>query len=164
MKILFTKEQYQKIKESAKEFLLDSKKKNLNADRYSGKKPIEYQIENQLVGCSGEFAVAHALGLKDFKPKVGVYHYVPDIEPDIEVRSSINKPFKKLILRDNDNLTRKYVYTRVNLDIPDTVEVEIIGWIVGSDAVKITELSYGNNNFSAIKNQHILLIIKTCFL
>jgi len=152
MKIRFTEEEYKRIKESALEFLKDSEKKGLNANRYSGWKPIEYQIENQLVGCSGEFAVARALGIKNFKPKVGVYHRVPDIEPDIEVRSSIDKSFKKLILRDNDDLSRKYVYTRVNLDVTNTVEVEIMGWIVGKDAVEVTELSFGNTKFSKTNN------------
>jgi hypothetical protein len=154
MKILLTKEQYKEVVESAKEFLQDSKVKGLNADRYSGKKPIEFQVENQVVGCAGEFAVAYALGIKDFKPKIGVYHRVPDIDPDIEVRGSINKPHKRLIIRDNDYFSRKFVFVKVDLNIPDTAEVEIVGWLTGHEAKTLTKPSYGNTNYSSSYNSY----------
>ena len=154
MKILLSKEQYNEVKESALEFLKDSKQKGLNADRYSGNKPIKFQIENQLVGCAGEFAVAYALGIKDFKPKIGVYHKVPDIDPDIEVRGSINKSHKRLIIRDNDHFNRKFVFVKVDLNILDTVEVEIVGWLTGHEAKTLTKPSFGNTNYSSSYNPY----------
>lgn len=78
-------------------------------------------------GTCGELAVAKLFN-KYWAPSVNTFHGVPDIEPNIEVRTSEN-PNACLIVRDNDPDDRWYVLV---IGIPPVMDVR--GFIRGSDA------------------------------
>ena len=78
-------------------------------------------------GTCGELAVAKAIN-RYWAPSVNTFHKIPDIEPNIEVRTT-NNPNGSLIVRDNDPDDRYYV-----LVIGDPPTFNICGYIKGSDA------------------------------
>lgn len=80
-------------------------------------------------GTCGELAVAKLLN-KFWAPSVNTFHNVPDLMPNIEVRTSEN-PNASLIVRDNDADDRYFVLVT---GAPPAMNVR--GYIRGSDAKK----------------------------
>lgn len=78
-------------------------------------------------GTCGELAVAKLFN-KYWAPSVNTFHTVPDIEPNIEVRTS-EHPNASLIVRDNDPDDRWYVLV---VGVPPVMDVR--GFIRGSEA------------------------------
>jgi hypothetical protein len=85
------------------------------------------RITQEITGACGELAVAKFLG-KYWSPSVNTFHSFPDIEPNIEVRSTVLTT-GCLPVRDNDADDRYYFLA---VGTPPTMTV--VGYIRGSDA------------------------------
>lgn len=103
----------------------------------------EQRIEHEIGGAAGELATARFLGLGKFNLLAPYARKAPDIEPDIEVRSTrwMNG---HLCIRQRDQFGRRYVLAITAL-LRDYRLVRLAGWIHGSDAMKekYLDLSYG---------------------
>lgn len=95
-------------------------------------KPLMEQFKIHLLGTMGEVAAAKAIGLH-WHGGVNDHKVVPDIKPDIEVRHR-TKPYYELYVRPDDPKERCYVLTRGGWE--DIPEIEVVGWILGGDAVR----------------------------
>jgi hypothetical protein len=82
------------------------------------------RMTNDIIAVMAEIAVAKALGVF-FVPTFNTFHKQPDIEPDIEVRSTPEED-NSLLIRDNDDLDRKFV-----LVIVSDLSCRIAGWCYG---------------------------------
>ena len=85
------------------------------------------RMQQEITGACGEMAVCKALG-RFWTPSVNTFHNVPDIPPNIEVRTCQDNA-GSLIVRDNDADDRWYVLVTGK---PPTMTV--VGFIRGSDA------------------------------
>lgn len=91
------------------------------------------RLIKDIVGVCGEVAVAKAAGLY-WSPTVNTFHGKPDIEPNLEVRTTENPARADsdcLIVRDNDPDERVYIMVTGEPPV-----MTIRGWIRGSDAKK----------------------------
>lgn len=82
-----------------------------------------------ILGACGEVAVAKAIN-RYWAPSVNTFHTIPDIAPNIEVRTTTNTS-GSLIVRDNDPDDRYYF-----LVVGEPPNLEILGWIKGGEAKK----------------------------
>ena len=93
--------------------------------------PTERDYNERLLkdisGACGELAVAKAIN-RYWAPSVNTFHNKPDIEPNIEVRSTARAE-NCLIVRDNDPEDRYYF-----LVIGEPPTFQILGYMKGSDA------------------------------
>lgn len=98
--------------------------------RWSGHRDPEQteiqRMKNDIIAVMAEIAVAKALGVF-FVPPLNTFHKEPDVAPDIEVRSTADENYS-LIIRDNDNLDRKFV-----LVIVSDLSCRIAGWCYGHE-------------------------------
>lgn len=102
--------------------------KNITDIAYSeGVKDYNERLLIDIRGACGELAVAKMLN-KYWAPSVNTFHNVPDIQPNIEVRTT-ERPDGSLIVRDNDPEDRYYVLV---VGVPPTMDVR--GFIRGSEA------------------------------
>lgn len=85
------------------------------------------RIRQETLGVCGEMAVCKAIN-KMWKPTVNTFHNVPDVEPNIEVRSTENTN-GSLIIRENDDDNRWYF-----LVIGEPPNVTVVGYIWGANA------------------------------
>jgi hypothetical protein len=85
------------------------------------------RIQQEITGACGEMAVCKALG-KFWSPSVNTFHDVPDIDPNIEVRTT-DRENGSLIVRDNDPEDRWYFLVT---GVPPLMRV--VGAIRGGDA------------------------------
>ena len=96
------------------------------------------RIQEEFVGACGEIAVGKAAD-KFFVPSVNTFHRVPDCLGDCEVRCT-EVSAGRLIVRDNDSDTRKYV---LGVMVNDTIT--LVGWILGADAKRDEWIDNPNN-------------------
>lgn len=93
---------------------------------------------NNIIAVMGEIAVAKALGVY-FVPPLNTFHKQPDVADDIEVRATA-KPKYSLMIRDNDNLDRKFV-----LVIVSDLSCRIAGWCYGHERETLGKLEDPND-------------------
>ena len=104
-----------------------------NANKYGAKRNLTYEedVNLHLAGCRGELAAGLAYGVQ-VPLHVNVYHSVPDIGHDGEVRCR-SKQFYELLIRDDDADDRYYILViGTHLQKPLTV----VGGIWGKEAKK----------------------------
>jgi hypothetical protein len=107
---------------------IESRAKNLNhATTYT--RNFNERISQEVIGILGELAVLEFLNINS-DPLVNTYHNVADAGKDVESRAT-NKLDGHLILRDNDNPERRYIFCTVGYDA-----VRLIGWSKGQDVMK----------------------------
>lgn len=98
-------------------------------------------LDNHVIGATGEFAVARALGLP-WQHNVGTIT-APDIGRNIEVRTRLMPCAGDLVLthRDRDKKDRPYVLVHITMD-PGVgrprlwPEAYVMGWIFGGDGIR----------------------------
>lgn len=106
--------------------MLESYKKNLG-DQSVARRSLIGSIEEEVVGMLGEMAVANIFGHNG--PKDNTFYSEADIGGN-EVRATTNQN-GSLIIRPKDIKNRKYI-----LAIVDRYKVNLIGWLLGSEAMK----------------------------
>lgn len=85
------------------------------------------RMHDEIVGACGEIAFAKHCG-RFLVPSVNTFHRVPDCFSDVELRAT-DIAEGKLIVRDNDDASRRYV-----LAIVDAPAVRLAGWMFGHEA------------------------------
>lgn len=94
------------------------------------KRSLVKRLEEEVVGACGEMAVGKHAG-RWFVPSLNTFHRTPDCFEDVEVRSTAVVPGGRLIVRDNDSDSRRYVLALVTGD-----RVRLCGWAYGHEAKK----------------------------
>jgi hypothetical protein len=128
--------------------ITESKNKNLNhATTY--KRNFNERITQEVVGILGELAVLDFLNINS-SPLVNTYHNVADAGKDVESRAT-NKLDGHLILRDNDDPEKRYIFCTV-----DYSAVRLIGWSKGKDIMKDEYFRSEQKIKSMYKNPRVL--------
>jgi hypothetical protein len=139
-----TEKQYELGMEYSNIRYTESRKQNLNADKYSGKKNLKTKLTQDHQGSISEVVVANYLGLEDFVPSYNKFNNEPDIEPFVEVRSRIYNPSSSnsLLLRpsEKNKFHRAFVLVLFHckdFSDPSKIKYEISGYIKGEEAIGI---------------------------
>lgn len=128
--------------------MFESEKKNLNhATTYQ--RNFNERMTQEVVGILGELAVLDFLNINS-DPLVNTYHNVADAGKDVESRAT-NKLDGHLILRDNDDPERRYIFCTV-----DYKAVKLIGWSKGKDVMKEEYFRSEQKIKSMYKNPRVL--------
>lgn len=128
--------------------MFESEKKNLNhASTY--KRNFNERMTQEVVGVLGELAVLDFLNIKS-GPLVNTYHKIADAGKDVEARAT-NKLDGHLILRDNDDPERRYIFCTVDYNA-----VRLIGWSKGKDGMKEEYFRSEKKIKSMYKNPRVL--------
>lgn len=106
--------------------MFTSSERNLNHSSTYSRTHLE-RITQEITGACGELAVARFLR-RYWTPSVNTFHAVADIEPNIEVRSTVLE-HGCLPVRNNDPDDRYYF-----LVVGEPPTMRIVGYIAGSDA------------------------------
>lgn len=96
------------------------------------------RIANDMNAALAELAVARVLGLP-VPTSINTFHRLPDLPPDIEVRSSVRAD-ARLIIRDDDDRARRFV-----LVTGTAPTLDIRGWIFGTEVVAAWRADYGGH-------------------
>lgn len=87
-------------------------------------------LERSINGILAELVIGRILKGRYYIPSSNTFHKEPDVQPDIEVRSSV-RPDSPLWIRDNDAVAKRYV-----LVICEAMKGFIIrGWVHGHEAM-----------------------------
>ena len=128
--------------------IIESKNKNLNhASTYE--RNFNERMTQEVVGILGELAVLDFLNINS-DPLVNTYHKVADAGKDVESRAT-NKLDGHLILRDNDDPERRYIFCTVDYNA-----VRLIGWSKGADVMKEQYFRSEQKIKSMYKNPRVL--------
>jgi hypothetical protein len=126
----------------------ESTNRNLNhATTYQ--RSLKERLEQEVVGVLGELAILDFLNIKT-GPLVNTYHNLADAGEDVESRAT-NKLDGHLILRDNDNPERRYIFCTV-----DYTAVRLIGWAKGKEVMKEEYFRSEQKIKSIYKNPRVL--------
>jgi hypothetical protein len=126
----------------------ESNNKNLNhASTYERK--FNERITQEVIGVLGELAVLDFLNINS-DPLVNTYHNIADAGKDVESRAT-NRLDGHLILRDNDDPERRYIFCTV-----DYSAVRLIGWAKGKDVMKEEYFRSEQKIKSICKNPKVL--------
>lgn len=96
------------------------------------------RLQEETVGCCAELAMGKLIDRYTI-PEVGTFHNKPDCLHDIEVRATA-RPDGRLIVRDNDDSSRRYVFCTVTGQT-----VTFVGWLYGHEAKKPAYMTNPND-------------------